>query len=86
VNPSRPAVGYQWDTIVRGEHRGHRLGLLVKAANLQQLREQMPAVRWLNTWNAADNRHMVPINDRLGFRPMEHWQEWQVDAPERVTP
>jgi GNAT superfamily N-acetyltransferase len=73
------SVGYQWDTIVRTDHRGHRLGLLVKLANLEQLRRELPEVRYLNTWNADENVHMVAINERLGFRTMEGWSEWQLD-------
>jgi hypothetical protein len=64
---------------VAAEHRGHRLGLLLKVANLDQLRRFLPEVRYLNTWNADVNAHMVAINERLGFRPMEGWSEWQLD-------
>jgi GNAT superfamily N-acetyltransferase len=71
-------VGYQWDTIVRGEHRGHRLGLRLKVANLRELLTQLPQVRYLNTWNANDNRHMIAVNEQLGFTPMEGWTEWGV--------
>jgi hypothetical protein len=79
VNPRLPEYAGQWDTIVAGAHRGHRLGLLMKAANLQRLRASRPDVRWLNTWNADSNAHMVGINERLGFRPMECWVDWQLD-------
>jgi GNAT superfamily N-acetyltransferase len=78
VSTVRPEVGYQWDTIVSREHRGHRLGLLVKLANLRQLREVSPKTRCLNTWNADDNAPMVAVNDALGFRPVEVMQEWQL--------
>ncbi|HWB67303.1 MAG TPA: GNAT family N-acetyltransferase, partial [Mycobacteriales bacterium] len=78
VNPTWP-VGYQWDTLVAPEHRGHRLGLLVKAANLQAIRALSPAPRVLNTWNAAVNRHMIAINEALGFRPVDVWTEWQLE-------
>jgi GNAT superfamily N-acetyltransferase len=72
-------VGYQWDTVVRSEHRGHRLGLLLKIANLRQLRALHPEVRYLNTWNADENSYMVAVNVALGFEVMEHWSEWQLD-------
>jgi GNAT superfamily N-acetyltransferase len=72
-------VGYQWDTIVAGEHRGHRLGLRLKVANLRQLTESRPEVRYLNTWNADENTHMVAVNERLGFEPMETWTEFGLD-------
>jgi GNAT superfamily N-acetyltransferase len=73
------AVGYQWDTIVRSDHRGHRLGLLVKLENLRELRAQLPEVRYLNTWNDDENSHMLAVNDRLGYQVMEGWSEWQLD-------
>jgi GNAT superfamily N-acetyltransferase len=79
VSSGGGSVGYQWDTIVRSDHRGHRLGLLVKLANIEQLRRELPEVRYLNTWNADENVHMVAINERLGFQVMEGWSEWQLD-------
>jgi GNAT superfamily N-acetyltransferase len=72
-------VGYQWATVVRSEHRGHGLGMLVKLANLRELTLALPEVRYLNTWNADANRYMVSVNERLGYRPMECWTEWQLD-------
>ncbi|HVA59522.1 MAG TPA: GNAT family N-acetyltransferase [Mycobacteriales bacterium] len=81
INPRQPDVGYQWDTIVRAEHRGHRLGLLLKTANLQLLGREVPAARSLNTWNAASNTYMIEINDLLGFRPVDRWQTWELELP-----
>jgi GNAT superfamily N-acetyltransferase len=79
VSRHRSGVAYQWDTIVLPEHRGHGLGLLLKARNHELLVKSEPAARWVNTWNAESNTHMVGINERLGFRPMEYWTEWQLD-------
>jgi GNAT superfamily N-acetyltransferase len=76
---AQPAFASQWSTIVAEEHRGHRLGMLVKVANLQLLRASYPAIRYLNTWNAAVNGHMVGINEALGYRAVERWREWQLD-------
>jgi GNAT superfamily N-acetyltransferase len=72
-------VGYQWDTIVRADHRGHRLGLLVKLENLRELKAQLPEVRYLNTWNDDANSFMLAVNERLGYQVMEGWSEWQLD-------
>lgn len=69
-------VGYQWDTIVRAEHRGHRLGMRLKVANLRELIQQFPHVRRVNTWNAKENSHMNAVNEQLGYQPMEGWTEW----------
>jgi hypothetical protein len=33
----------------------------------------------MNTWNAESNTHMIAINERLGYRPVEYWTEWQLD-------
>ena len=78
VNRGRQEVAYQWDTIVDRDHRGHGLGLVIKAHNLALLREAAPGVRWVNTWNALSNTHMVAVNDRLGFVPVERWTEWEL--------
>lgn len=79
VSSYSPEVCYQLDTIVAPEHRGHGLGIAMKRANLRQLRACAPATRYVNTWNAASNVHMVAINEALGFRPVERWWEWQLD-------
>jgi GNAT superfamily N-acetyltransferase len=67
---------YQWDTIVLDAHRGRRLGMLAKVANLRQLRREVPEARRVVSWNAESNTHMVAINDALGFRPVERLAEW----------
>lgn len=58
----------QWDTVVLPGHRGHRLGMLVKAANLIQVREAEATATAVVTWNAEENRHMLSVNEALGFR------------------
>lgn len=74
----KPAVGYQEDTLVHAGHRGHRLGMLVKAENLHRIAEHAPAVQRLHTWNADENGHMLAINLALGFRPASYGGGWQV--------
>jgi GNAT superfamily N-acetyltransferase len=76
---AQPDIAYQWATIVLPSHRGHRLGMLVKLANLEYLRTSRPRVQMLNTWNAAVNDHMVGINEAIGFRAVERWREWQLE-------
>ena len=58
----------QWDTIVLPEHRGRRLGMLVKAANLIQVHRAAPDATSILTWNAEENRYMLDVNEALGFR------------------
>ena len=80
VNIDVPRVGYQWDTIVRSDHRGHRLGLLMKLANLELLRRSIDGVEIVNTWNAAINEHMIAVNEAMGFRPADREWQWQLDV------
>ena len=74
---SRRDVVFQHNTLVHGEHRGRRLGLLVKAANLQLLAEVQPEARRIHTWNAGENRHMLAINERMGFVRASLEGAWQ---------
>lgn len=59
----------QGDTLVHADHRGRRLGMLVKAANVRRLVAANPDAARVHTWNAAENTHMLAINDALGFAP-----------------
>ena len=63
-----PERAYQNDTIVLPEHRGHRLGTLVKIAALRCLSSCSPSTRYISTWNAEENAAMIAINDALGSR------------------
>jgi len=69
----RPTTASQEDTGVIAAHRGHGLGLSVKAANLLSLLEHEPQIRQVMTWNAEGNRHMRAVNERLGFRVANKW-------------
>jgi GNAT superfamily N-acetyltransferase len=79
VNADRHDVAYQWNTIVDPEHRGRRLGMVLKTWNHHYLVEQVEGIRYLNTWNAASNSFMIAVNEDLGFRPAERWSQWQLD-------
>lgn len=67
----------QWDTLVVVAHRGHRLGLAVKLANLAALARVAPGVKRIITWNAAENGPMLAINDALGFKRSALEGNWQ---------
>lgn len=69
ADPAEHAV--QGVTIADPDHRGHRLGLLVKLANLRQLRERFPAVAALWTENADVNDRMIAINNALGYEAVD---------------
>lgn len=73
----RPAPVFQEDTIVLREHRGRRLGMLMKADLLQRLATVRPGARRVHTWNAEENAFMLGINVALGFRPAGVEGEWQ---------
>jgi GNAT superfamily N-acetyltransferase len=77
--PDSPAVE-QWDTIVLEPHRGHRLGMRLKLANLVALAEADPSRDRIYTWNADENEHMLAINVALGFRPFALESTWQRPA------
>jgi GNAT superfamily N-acetyltransferase len=68
---------YQWGTLVRREHRGHRLGVAVKVANLRLLQRERPDVTRLTTYNAEVNHHMIGVNEALGFRPVARLGDFQ---------
>lgn len=67
----------QEDTIVLREHRGHRLGMLLKAANLFWLEEVAPGHPSVITYNAEENRHMLAVNEALGFVPFVYEGAWR---------
>ncbi|MGN9837955.1 GNAT family N-acetyltransferase [Nonomuraea sp. H19] len=67
--------GSQADTTVLREHRGHRLGLLLKLSNLLWLREREPHLEQIITWNATSNAHMLAINEAMGFEFLDEWNE-----------
>jgi GNAT superfamily N-acetyltransferase len=74
-----PGWADQLITAVTRPHRGHRLGLLVKLAMLDLLAAQAPSVRRIVTTNAEPNRHMIAVNEQLGFRVTGRFLTWQLD-------
>ncbi|GAB2595181.1 GNAT family N-acetyltransferase [Paractinoplanes abujensis] len=75
----QPAHAWQSTTIVDPEHRGHRLGLLVKLENLSLVRREKPALEAIDTFNAAANAFMLKVNRAMGFRMVDSWIDWQKD-------
>ncbi len=62
---------FQWGTFVHRQHRGHKLGLAVKAVNLRALQAYRDDLVLVTTQNAETNGYMISINERMGFRPVE---------------
>jgi GNAT superfamily N-acetyltransferase len=82
VPDAHPVEGWQWATLVLREHRGHRLGLAVKLANLAQLESRYPAVRRVLTGNAQENGPMIAVNEMMGFEVVATETLWRkVVAP-----
>jgi GNAT superfamily N-acetyltransferase len=71
----------QQDTLVLPAHRGHRLGMLLKIANLHGLDTRMPGHPSVITFNAEENRHMLQVNEDLGFAPIGYEGAWRRDLP-----
>ena len=79
VEEQRPALADQHDTAVARAHRGHRLGLLLKAGMLLWLAEAEPQLETIDTWNAESNDHMIAVNEALGYRVMGRELQFQRD-------
>ncbi len=75
----QPVHAWQNTTLVDPDHRGHRLGMLVKLENLAHIREMKPQLEAIDTFNAASNTFMLKINRAMGFRAVDAWTEWQKD-------
>ncbi len=63
--------------LVKPAHRGHRLGLAMKVRNHRHVQDALDGPVVAHTWNAEQNTHMNAINALLGYRQVEHCQEWQ---------
>lgn len=61
----RPAM--QWSTLVLREHRGHRLGWLLKVVGIETLQREFPGRPSIVTFNAEENRPMLDVNEAVGF-------------------
>lgn len=74
-------VAWQWDTVVDPAHRGHRLGLLLKIANLRVLEALDLPARRVATWNATTNTFMIRVNETLGATLVARNQVWERALP-----
>lgn len=77
IPADEPGIVHQWGTLVLRGHRGHRLGLAIKARNLLEVQRRWPDRKRVHTGNAEVNAWMVAINERMGFRPVELFVEFQ---------
>ncbi len=72
---SRPV--HQSITLVLKEHRGHRLGMITKIANIQQLQAFSPDSPFIVTDNAEENWPMLAVNEQVGFVPIAYEGVWK---------
>jgi RimJ/RimL family protein N-acetyltransferase len=77
VDTESPSHGHQHDTSVVRGHRGHRLGLLLKADMMRWLADAEPQLETIDTWNAESNAHMIAVNERLGYRALGRTLQYQ---------
>ena len=80
LRPEWPEVIANQDTAVTRAHRGHGLGLCVKAANLLRVLDERPDAVCVETWNSATNEHMLRVNRRLGFVREHVVAAWEVEG------
>ena len=68
-----------YGTGVLPEHRGHGLGLWMKAESIRRARQRHPELDGLLTDTADSNAPMLGINDTLGYLPTHKAVEYQLD-------
>ena len=84
-DPRVPHVIWQGGTGVVAAHRGHKLGLWMKAVMLERILRERPTAKYVRTGNANVNEQMLAINTQLGF--VHAWSQtlWQLPLAEART-
>ena len=79
VSREQPQTAYQWDTLVVGRHRGHRLGGLLKVTTMRLLEAGGYRTKKITTFNAAMNGPMIAVNEAIGARVAGAMVAWRKD-------
>lgn len=79
IPPDTSRAASQYATLVLSEHRGHKLGMLLKIANLAYLEQVAPGYPSATTWNAEENRPMLDVNEAIGFVGIAFEGIWRKD-------
>ena len=79
TDPGMPGWGIQQMTGVLPQHRGRRLGMLIKIAMLELVSGHEPGIRRILTGNAESNEHMIAINAQLGYQVSDVYRSWELD-------
>ncbi|MDQ6858915.1 MAG: GNAT family N-acetyltransferase [Chloroflexota bacterium] len=77
-DPKQPWVIWQQGTGVTRAHRGHKLGLWMKAVMLDRILRERPEATLIRTGNANANAQMLGINTQLGFKVAWQSMLWQL--------
>ena len=80
-NVDQPVM--QGDTLVLREHRGHRLGWLLKVVGIERVEQDHPGHPSIITFNAEENRPMLDVNEAVGFVGVGSEGVWErrIDTP-----